>query len=101
VRSPWIVTFNSTGRREHSFDGAFPQFFGWLFQSGQVLGGEFHQSRRPRKLERIPLGVEILQERLLHSAADRSAELPVYGRDPFLALCHIKPLGTTALLAAP
>ena len=35
-----VATFSSTGRREHLFDGAFPHFFGWLFQSGQVLGGE-------------------------------------------------------------
>ena len=40
--SPGIVTFNSTGR-EHSFDGAFPQLFGWLLQSGQALGGELYQ----------------------------------------------------------
>jgi hypothetical protein len=39
--SPGIVTFNSTGHREHSFD-AFPQFFGWLFLSDQVRGGELH-----------------------------------------------------------
>ena len=38
--SPGIVTFNPTGR-EHSFD-AFPQFFGWLFLSDQVRGGELH-----------------------------------------------------------
>jgi hypothetical protein len=45
--SPGIVTFNPTGR-EHSFDGAFPQLFGWLLQSGQAFGGE-----RRRDLSRL------------------------------------------------
>jgi hypothetical protein len=51
---------------------------------------------------RETVGVEILQERLLHPAADRNAELPVYGRDPFLALCHfIDPLSSTNLISRP
>ena len=45
-----VATFNSTGHREHLFDGAFPQFFGWLFQSGQVLGGELYKGGGARKL---------------------------------------------------
>jgi hypothetical protein len=50
VRSPGVVTFNSIGHREHSFDGAFPQLFGWLLQSGQVFGGErFRQASRSFK----------------------------------------------------
>jgi hypothetical protein len=49
VRSSGIVTFESTGRREHSFDGAFPQFFGWLLQPGQVLGGKLYQGGGARK----------------------------------------------------
>jgi len=47
--SPGIVTFDFTGRREHSSDGAFPQLFGWLLQSGQVLGGELYQGGGARK----------------------------------------------------
>src|SRR4029434_5376623 len=62
----------------------------------------FAVSRRPRKLEWLPIGVEILQEWLLHSAADRNAELPVYGRDPFLALRHfIEPPSFTNLISRP
>jgi hypothetical protein len=49
VRSSGIVTFNRTGCREHSFDGAFPQLFGRLFQSGQALGGELYQGGGARK----------------------------------------------------
>jgi hypothetical protein len=49
VRSFGIVTFNSTSLREHSFDGAFPYFFGWILQSGQVLGGELYQGGGARK----------------------------------------------------
>jgi hypothetical protein len=38
----------------------------------------------------------------LHSAADRNAELPVYGRDPFLALRHfIEPPSFTNLISRP
>jgi hypothetical protein len=47
--SPRIVTFNSAGR-EHSFDGTFPHLFGWLLQSGQVVGGELYQGGGARKL---------------------------------------------------
>ena len=49
VRSSGIVTLNFTGRREHSFDSAFPQFFGWLLQSGHVLAGELYQGGGSRK----------------------------------------------------
>ena len=45
-----VATFNSTGHREHLFDGAYPHFFGWLFQSGQVLGGELYKGGGARKL---------------------------------------------------
>ena len=97
-----VVTFNSTGHREHSFDGAFPQFFGWLPQSGQVFGGELYQGSGARKFSWLSVGVEILPDHLLHSAADRSAGLPVYGRDPFLALRHfIELLSTTNLISRP
>jgi hypothetical protein len=38
----------------------------------------------------------------MHSAADQNAELPVYGRDGFLALRHfIDPPNFTSLIAAP
>src|SRR5262245_35726148 len=38
----------------------------------------------------------------MHSAADRKAELPVYGRDPFLALRHfIEPPSFTNLISRP
>ena len=95
MRSSGIVTLNSTGRREHSFDSAFPQFFGWLLQSVQVLGGELYQGGGSRKFLWLSVGVEILQERLLHSAVDRNAELPVYGRDTFLAVdVVLDPVGT-------
>jgi hypothetical protein len=36
-----VATFNSTGHREHLFDGAYPHFFGWLFQSGQCSVASF------------------------------------------------------------
>ena len=101
MRSSGIITLSFTGRREHSFDSAFPQFFGWLLQSVQVLGGELYQGGGSRKFLWLSVGVEILQERLLHSAVDRNAELPVYGRDTFLALRHfIGPVGATALAAS-
>ena len=44
VRSFGIVTFSAIARGEHMFDGAFPQLFGWLLQSGQVVGGELYQA---------------------------------------------------------
>src|SRR5262249_60588585 len=49
VRSFGLVTLNSTGRGEHSFDSAFPKFFGWLLQCSQVLGGELYQGGGARK----------------------------------------------------
>ena len=49
VRSFGLVTLNSTGRGEHSFDSAFPKFFGRLLQCSQVLGGELYQGGGARK----------------------------------------------------
>jgi len=67
-------------------------FLGWR-------SGRWRSSPAPQVLS---VGVEIRQERLLYSAADRSAELPVYGRDPFLALSHlISSFSPKTLSAAP
>ena len=50
ARSSRIVTFFSAiARGEHVFDRAFPQLFGWLLQSGQVVGGELYQGAGARK----------------------------------------------------
>ena len=47
--SSGIVTFSPIARGEHMFDGAFPHLFGWLLQSGQVIGGELYQRSGARK----------------------------------------------------
>jgi hypothetical protein len=100
--SSGFVTFSPIAGGEHVFDGAFPQLFGWLLQSGQMVGGELYQGSGARKFQWLSINVEIFQDWLLHSAADRNAELPVYGRDPFLALRHfIEPPSSRTLLTAP
>ena len=42
VRSFGVVTFSAIACGEHMLDGAFPQLFGWLLQSGQAVGGELY-----------------------------------------------------------
>jgi hypothetical protein len=84
--SPGIVTFNPTGGNIRS-----------TAPSHSFSAGSFSPARRS-----VASGVEIFQDWLLHSPADRNAELPVYGSDPFLALRHfIEPPSFTTLLAAP
>ena len=45
-----VATFNSTGHREHLFDGASHIFSAGSFSPAKVLGGELYKGGGARKL---------------------------------------------------